>query len=186
MRWHGRGGQGVWSISNILAEAAIREGKYAQSFPTFGPERMGAPVAAFTRISEDEISIHSGIYQPDAVVVLDSSLIGSENFVHGLKPGGVLLLNYPSDINIKELSNLIRNDLSAYKVYVLPATELALKLLGRPITNTSMLGALLKVLPVVRFDAVEEVIRGRFKGPVAEKNIEVLRKSYESVVYVRD
>ncbi|MCC6022045.1 MAG: 2-oxoacid:acceptor oxidoreductase family protein, partial [Desulfurococcaceae archaeon] len=94
MRWHGRGGQGVWTVSNLLAEAAIREGKYAQSFPTFGPERMGAPIAAFTRISDSEIEIHSDIYEPDVVVVLDSTLVGYEDFISGLKSGGVLLINF--------------------------------------------------------------------------------------------
>ncbi|MEM0361294.1 MAG: 2-oxoacid:acceptor oxidoreductase family protein [Sulfolobales archaeon] len=184
MRWHGRGGQGVWSISNILAEAAIREGKYAQSFPTFGPERSGAPLAAFTRISDEEIEIRSGIYEPDAVVVLDNSLVGSENFIYGLKCGGVLLLNYALGVGIKKLSNLVKSDLTRYRVYVVPATELALKFLGRPITNTSLLGALIKVLPVVKLEVVEEVIKDRFKGPLAEKNIEVLRSSFECVSYV--
>lgn len=147
---------------------------------------MGAPVTAFTRISDEEIYIRSGIYQPDAVVILDSSLIGSENFVSGLKQEGTLLLNYHSGVSIRKLSELIRHDLSMYKVYVLPATDIALKTLGRPITNTAMLGALLKVLPVVKIESVEEIIKERFKGPVAEKNIEILKNSYGSVAYVGD
>ncbi len=167
-----------------MAEAAIREGKYAQSFPAFGPERMGAPVTAFTRISDEEIDVHSGIYEPDVVVVLDSSLVGAEDFIHGLKQDGVLLLNYGSDIGVRKLSDLVGRDLTKYKVYVIPATELALRILGRPITNTSLLGALLRVLPIVRLEVVEEVIRERFKGSASEKNIEIIKISYERVCHV--
>jgi len=142
---------------------------------------MGAPIAAFTRISDSEIEIHSDIYEPDVVVVLDSTLVGYEDFVSGLKSGGILLINFKVDIDLGMLSKLIGKDLSSYEVYVVPATELALKILGRGITNTAMLGALLNTIPVVSLESVEEVIRGRFKGPIAEKNVEVMREAYRCV-----
>jgi len=178
IRWHGRGGQGVWTASNILAEAAIREGKHAQSFPTFGPERMGAPIMAFTRISDDVIEVHSGIYEPDVVVVLDPTLLGTINVLEGLKKDGVLILNYKST-DIEELSRLMGAKLRNYKTYVVSATEIAIKILGRGITNTAMLGALVKVIPLVNLDTIFEVVKERFRAPIAEKNIEVIKAAYE-------
>ena len=178
IRWHGRGGQGVWTASNILAEAAIREGKHAQSFPTFGPERMGAPIMAFTRISGDVIEVHSGIYEPDVVVVLDPTLLGTINVLEGLKKDGLLILNYKST-DIEELSRLMGAELRNYKTYVVSATEIAIKILGRGITNTAMLGALVKVIPLVKLDTIFEVVKERFRGPIAEKNIEVIKAAYE-------
>lgn len=147
---------------------------------------MGAPIAAFTRISDSEIEIHSDIYEPDVVVVLDSTLVGYEDFISGLKSGGALLINFRVDTSLTMLSKLIGKDLSSFNVYVVPATELALKTLGRGITNTAMLGALLSTTQVVRIESVEEVIRGRFRGPIAEKNIEVLREAYRCVRHVRE
>ncbi len=184
IRWHGRGGQGVWTVSNLLAEAVIKEGKYAQSFPTFGPERMGAPIAAFTRLADEPIDIHSEVYEPDAVVVLDDSLVGSEDFTYGLKDGGILLLNTGTHTGARGVSKLTNYDLSRYKVYGVPATEISIKFLRRAITNTAMLGALIRVLPVVRLDTVIDVIRERFKGPLAEANVNVVRTAFEGVEYV--
>jgi len=178
IRWHGRGGQGVWTASNILAEAAIREGKHAQSFPTFGPERMGAPIMAFTRISDDVIEVHSGVYEPDIVVVLDPTLLGTINVLEGLKKGGLLVLNYKSS-NVEELTHLLGSELRNYKTYVVSATEIAVKILGRGITNTAMLGALVKASPIVKLDTIFDVVKERFRGPIAEKNIEVIKAAYE-------
>jgi len=178
IRWHGRGGQGVWTASNILAEAAIREGKHAQSFPTFGPERMGAPIMAFTRISEGVIEVHSGVYEPDIVVVLDPTLLGTINVLEGLKRGGLLVLNYKSS-SIEELTHLLGSELRNYKTYVVPATEIAVKVLGRGITNTAMLGALVKASPIVKLETIFDVVKERFRGPIAEKNVEVIKAAYE-------
>jgi len=178
IRWHGRGGQGVWTASNILAEAAIREGKHAQSFPTFGPERMGAPIMAFTRISDEVIEVHSGVYEPDIVVVLDPTLLGTINVLEGLKKGGLLVLNYRSS-NVEELTRLLGSELRNYRMYVVPATEIAVKILGRGITNTAMLGALVKASPIVKLNTIFDVVKERFRGPIAEKNIEVIKAAYE-------
>ena len=98
VRWHGRGGQGAWTASNLLAMAVSYEGKYVQSFPAFGPERSGAPVLAFTRISDEPIDLHSMVYEPDIVVVLDYTLLGSRAIVEGLKKNGYIIINYSGDL----------------------------------------------------------------------------------------
>ncbi|MEM1933381.1 MAG: 2-oxoacid:acceptor oxidoreductase family protein [Desulfurococcaceae archaeon] len=174
IRWHGRGGQGVWTASNLLAVSASSEGKYIQSFPAFGPERSGAPVLAFTRISDEPIDIHSMIYEPDVVVVLDETLV-SPNIVKGLKKGGVVITNFTGTKD-ELLGKLGGGD---YTMYVCPASKLALEILGRGITNTAMVGAFLKAVNIVKLETVIENVRKWFKPGVAEKNVELVRKAYE-------
>ena len=176
VRWHGRGGQGAWTASNLLAMAALREGKYVQSFPTFGPERMGAPVLAFTRISDEPIEVHCGVYNPDIIVVLDPTLL-TPSIVEGLKEGGYIVVNYSGDPD--KLYKTIGIEKGKYKVYVAPATEIAVKILGRAITNTAMLGALVKATGLVKLESVFEAVKERFGGKLAEKNIEVVKQTYE-------
>lgn len=175
IRWHGRGGQGAWTASELLARAAILEGRYIQSFPEFGPERMGAPVTAFTRISDEPINLHCNIYEPDVAVVLDPTLLEVVAVTSGLREDGVLL------VNSRESPGEIRRKLKFYggKVWVVPATELAVNILGRPITNTAMLGAVVRATEIVSLKSVEEVVKGRFKPNVAEKNIAVVREAYK-------
>mgnify|MGYP000203283351 FL=1 len=177
IRWHGRGGQGVWTASNILAMAAMLEGKHVQSFPTFGPERSGAPLMAFTRISDEPIEIHSMIYEPDIVVVLDPTLLGSVNVIEGLKKNGKIVINFEGrkedvyrGLSVKE---------GEYKVYTVPATKIAIEILGRAITNTAMIGALLKAEPIVSIENVEKAVKERFRGKLAEQNIQLIRRAYE-------
>lgn len=174
IRWHGRGGQGVWTASNLLAVSASSEGKYVQSFPAFGPERSGAPVLAFTRISDEPIDIHSMIYEPDVVVVLDETLV-SPNIVKGLKKKGVVITNFTGTKD-ELLGKLGGGD---YTMYVCPASKLALEILGRGITNTAMVGAFLKAVNIVKLETVIENVRKWFKPGVAEKNVELVRKAYE-------
>ena len=176
IRWHGRGGQGAWTASNILAMAAIKEGKHIQSFPAFGPERMGAPIVAFTRISEEPIEVHSGIYKPDIVVVLDPTLLVSVPVAEGLKEGGKIIVNWGEDK--KKLLELLKID-RKYKMFAVPATEIAVRILGRGITNTAMIGALIRAEPLISLDNVLETIKERFKGEIAEKNIQVVKEAYE-------
>lgn len=177
IRWHGRGGQGVWTVSNLLAMAVSYEGKYVQSFPAFGPERSGAPVLAFTRISDKPVDIHSMVYEPDAVVVLDYTLLGNPGIVEGLKKKGIIVTNYTGDqAKVYDLIGISRGE---YIVYTCPASKLALEILKRPITNTAMLGALLKAHPIVKIESVFKAIQERFPGPIAEKNIELVKKAYE-------
>ena len=157
VRWHGRGGQGAVTSVELLAVAAIAAGKYAQGFPSFGPERRGAPVAAFTRIDDKKINVRSGIYDPDVVLVLDSSLIGLVNVTEGLKPGGKLIVNTPNRL-MKSVKNLNFSG----TVATVDATGIARKEMGVPIANTTMIGALLKVTGSHGTDAMKESVEHRF------------------------
>jgi pyruvate ferredoxin oxidoreductase gamma subunit len=177
IRWHGRGGQGAWTAANLLAMAAAMDGKHVQSFPAFGPERSGAPILAFTRISDGPIDIHSMVYEPDIVVVLDPTLLKSVNVVEGLKENGLIVVNYEG--NVEKLYKMLGIERGKYRVFITPATRLALEILKRAITNTPMIGALLKAEKIVSFESIEKAVRHRFPGPIAEKNIELIKKAYE-------
>ncbi|MEM2093303.1 MAG: pyruvate ferredoxin oxidoreductase subunit gamma [Candidatus Bathyarchaeia archaeon] len=176
VRWHGRGGQGAWTASELLARAAIHEGKYIQSFPEFGPERMGAPVTAFTRISTEPIRLHCAVYEPNVVVVLDPTLIKTVQVTRGLKRDGNLI------INSKDTPAEIRKTLTYEgKVWTVPATETAIKILGAPITSTAMLGAVARVTGVVSLESIKKAVEERFRRDVAEKNFAVIKEAYEEV-----
>jgi len=177
VRWHGRGGQGAWTASELLARAAIYEGKHIQSFPEFGPERMGAPVTAFTRISTEPIRIHCAVYNPDVVAVLDPTLLKAVPFTEGLDEQGTILIN--SKDNPAKIRKTLNTDKG--KVWAVPATEIAMKILGMPITNTAMLGAVARVTGIVSLGSVEKVVRERFRQDVAEKNFAVVKEAYEEV-----
>ena len=177
VRFHGRGGQGAWTASLLLAQAGLREQKYIQSFPAFGPERAGAPITAFTRISEEPIHLHSSVYEPDVVVILDPTLLG-EAVVQGVKPGTKLVVNTAqTPIELKEGLGLEGNE-----AWVIDATSLALKVIGRPITNTAMLGSVVKATGMVQLDSLLEVVKERFSGRIQETNVEVVKIAYEEVV----
>lgn len=175
IRWHGRGGQGAVTSVELLALAAIEEGKYAQGFPAFGPERRGAPVIAYNRVSEKPIKIRSGIYQPDVVVVLDPSLMALVNVTDGLKPGGLLIVN-----TVKTEKNI--RDMLKYtgKLATVDATHIAREELGLPIANTTMLGAILKATGVLKFASLNAPIEERF-GRIAAKNKKALKRAYDGV-----
>jgi len=177
VRWHGRGGQGVWTASELLARAAIHEGKYIQSFPEFGPERMGAPVASFTRISDEPIKIHCAIYNPDVVAVLDPTLIKTVPVTKGLKEDGTIIIN--SEETPAEMRKALNMDKG--KIYTIPATKISIKILGRPITNTAMLGAITSVTGIVKLESIEEIVKKHFRQSIAEKNVAVVREAYKEV-----
>jgi len=177
IRWHGRGGQGIVSVSRLLAEAALIDKKYVQSFPEFGPERSGAPVRGFTRISDQPISIHSQIYNPNIVVVVDPTLL-NKNVTSGIAKGGIIVAN--TDLTSEELNKKLSTH-DAH-VYAVNARRIALDVLGRPIYNTAMLGALIKVTPLTSFESVAKVVRARFPGTLGEKNVEAMKRAYEEVV----
>ncbi len=177
VRWHGRGGQGVWTTSELLARAAINEGKFVQSFPEFGPERMGAPVVAFTRIGDAPIQLHCAVYNPDVVVVLDQTLIKTVPVAQGLGDGGAVVVN--SREGPVEIRNAMR--LEGGRVWVIPGTDIAIRILGRPIMNTAMLGAAARVLGAVSLESLERVVRERFGSDAAEKNVSVMREAYKEV-----
>jgi 2-oxoacid:acceptor oxidoreductase gamma subunit (pyruvate/2-ketoisovalerate family) len=174
-RWHGRGGQGAWTASELLARTAMAEGKYIQSFPEFGPERMGAPVAAFTRISSEPINLHCAIYDPDVVVVLDNTLLKTVPVASGINQDDDVII-----VNSTEEPAKVRKDLKVEKgkVWTVPATEIALKILGQPITNTALLGAVAKATGVVTLEGIEKTVKGRFKSELAEKNFAVIKQAY--------
>ncbi len=178
VRWHGRGGQGAWTAANLLATAVMLDGRHVQSFPAFGPERAGAPVLAFTRISDEPIEIHCMVYEPDAVVVLDPTLLATVNVVEGLKKGGSIIVNFDGDA--EELYKALGVSKGEYRVFAVPATKLALEILKRPITNTAMIGALLKAHPLASMENLEKAVKARFPGKMGEANMELIRRAYES------
>ncbi len=175
IRFHGRGGQGAVTSAELLALAAIQKGKFAQAFPSFGPERRGAPVLAFSRVAENPIRLRSQIYKPDVVMVLDSSLLEIMNVAEGLVPGGILIVN--SKFPVDELAERFKFEGTLYAV---DATHIARECLGRPITNTTMLGAMLRATGVVALEDMSQPLKHRF-GPIAAKNEIALQHAYEQV-----
>ncbi len=175
-RWHGRGGQGAWTASDLLARTALADGKYIQSFPEFGTERMGAPVTAFTRISTKPIRLHCAIYDPDVVVVLDNTLLKTVPVTAGLNRDEDLLI-----INSSKEPAVLKEALKVTKgkVWTVPATEIALKILGTPITNTALLGVVAKATGVVTLEGIHETLKVRFRLDVAEKNFAVIQEAYK-------
>lgn len=175
IRWHGRGGQGAWTASELLAKAAILEGKHVQSFPDFGPERMGAPLSAYTRLSDEPIKLHCSIYRPDVVAVLDPTLLKTVRVTEGLEEGGALV------VNTRERPASLRKKLgvTSQKVWTVPATDIAMRILNAPITNTAMLGATTRAASMVRLGSIETVVRDRFRKELAERNVAVIRRAYE-------
>jgi len=177
IRWHGRGGQGAVTSAELLARAAIDEGKYAQAFPSFGPERRGAPVLAFDRISDKEpIRIRAEITEPDIVVVLDLGLLRIVNVTSGLKANGMVV------VNTKKQPEQIRQEFSInWSLATVDATKIARELLGVPIVNTSMVGALLRATGVVKLESLFEPLRQRF-GRLGERNINAMKKAFEETI----
>jgi pyruvate ferredoxin oxidoreductase gamma subunit len=172
IRWHGRGGQGAVASAEMLALAAIEEGKAAQAFPSFGPERRGAPVMAFTRVSDDFIYLRTGITEPDVVVVLDPTVMGAVDVTAGLKENGIVVAN-----TAKTKQELVEKYSIKHPLYIVNANKVAVEEIGRPITNTTMMGALVKATGLVELSSVEKQIQQRFPA-IAEKNIKALRRAY--------
>ena len=178
VRWHGRGGQGAWTASELLARAAIAEGKYIQSFPEFGPERMGAPVTAFTRISTEPIQLHCAVYNPDVVAVLDPTLIKSVNVADGLSDnGGNIIVNTKDEPS--ELRKMLNTDKG--KLWTVPAADISMRILGMSITNTAMLGAVARVTGIVSLETIGKMIKERFRPDIATKNFAVVKEAYQEV-----
>lgn len=177
IRWHGRGGQGAVTSAELLARAAIGEGKYAQAFPSFGPERRGAPVLAFDRISAGEpVRVRAGITAPDVVVVLDASLLRVVNVTSGLKEGGVLVIN-----SRKPLSEVASELGTKWRLAIVDALKIAQEVLGVSIVNTAMLGAVVKATEVVKLESLFEFLRRRF-GRLGERNIEAMKRAFAETV----
>ena len=180
IRLHGRGGQGGVTSAELTALAAIEEGKYAQAFPSFGPERRGAPVMAFVRVSEERIRTREKVYEPDVVMVLDPTILKIVPVTAGLKNTGTLILNthLPAEEIRKQLNTKVR-------LALVDATKIAMEILRLPITNTTMLGALIKATGIVSPESLEIPLRERF-GPIAEKNIEAFKAALEKTVIIEE
>ena len=183
IRWHGRGGQGAKTASLLLADAAFNTGKYIQGFPEYGPERMGAPITAYNRISDKPITIHSNIYDPDYVVVVDDTLLETVPVTSGLKNTGAIVINTTK--NAEEIKGLLKG--YEGKVYKIDARKISEETLGRYFPNTPMLAAIVKVSKVMSDEELLNDMKGSFKHKFAKKpeviegNMKALEMALNSV-----
>lgn len=172
IRIHGRGGQGNVAAAELLSIAAFKDGKFAQAFPSFGAERIGAPVQAFVRIDDKKIRTREDVREPDYVIIQDSFLLETVPVLDGLKPDGLIVVNsdrVPEDLNIKTTAT----------IETIPATEIALEIIGRPIPNAVMIGAFCSITGLVSLTAVQEAIMGKFPGKIGENNVAALERAHE-------
>ena len=177
IRWHGRGGQGAVTSAELLARAAISEGKYAQAFPKFGPERRGAPVQVFDRINSSKpIRVRADVDEPDIVVVLDPTLLRIVNVTSGLKDSGILVVN-----TSRTMAEVEAEFGTKWKLAAVDAIKIAREELGVPIVNTTMLGALLRAIAVVKTDSLVVPLQQRFER-LAERNINAMKRAFEETV----
>ena len=187
IRWHGRGGQGAKTASLLLADAAFNTGKYIQGFPEYGPERMGAPITAYNRISDEPITIHSNIYEPDYVVVVDDTLLESVNVTAGLKETGAIIINTTKD------DDYLKEALKGYNgdIYKIDARKVSMETLGKYFPNTPMLAAVVKVSKIMSDEAFLEDMIGSFKHKFAKKpevidgNMKALEMALKEVTKVQ-
>jgi pyruvate ferredoxin oxidoreductase gamma subunit len=174
IRFHGRGGQGAVTAAEMIAIAAFEDGRFSQAFPAFGVERRGAPVLAFARINDKPIRMRSQVYEPDYVIVQDVTLLDVVNVTGGLKPDGKIIINTDKDASALKLN-------TEAEVVTIDATRIAIDTLGRPIVNTTMLGAFCGATGEVKLESLERSILTRFSGSLGEKNIKAIRTAYERV-----
>lgn len=183
IRWHGRGGQGAKTASLLLADVAFNTGKYIQGFPEYGPERMGAPITAYNRIDTKPIRLHSNVYEPDYVVVVDDTLLGNVDVVSGLKNNGAILVNTGLD------KNVIREKLGGYKgtLYTVDASKISTELLGANFPNTPLLSAIIKITNIMSKEELEKNMKDSFshkfakKPEVIEPNMQAVIRAYDEV-----
>lgn len=183
IRWHGRGGQGAKTASLLLADAAFNTGKYIQGFPEYGPERMGAPITAYNRISDTPITLHSNIYKPDFVVVVDDTLLETVDVTSGLKKEGAIVINTTK--TTEELKYLLNGYTG--RIYSIDAKKISIEALGRYFPNTPMLAAIVKVSEIMSDDALLSDMEHSFKHKFAKKpevitgNIKALKLALKEV-----
>jgi pyruvate ferredoxin oxidoreductase gamma subunit len=181
IRWHGRGGQGAKTAAQFLAEAALDLGKSIQAFPEYGPERAGAPIRAYTRISGRPINIHSSVTNPEIVVVIDPTLLETIDVTEGLDKDGILVVNTAGTVeSVRQKTGYKKGT-----VAVCDATKISLETLGIPMPNTPMLGALLKVKPIVAVEALEKEVKNKFLKKIGEEkteaNIKAIKRAFKEV-----
>lgn len=174
IRIHGRGGQGIVTSGELIGFAAFSDGKYAQAYPSFGSERMGSPVTTFVRIDDRPIRIRTPIYHPDFIIIQDSTLLATEPVLEGLKPGGFVL------VNTKKPADALGLSLNS-RVLTIPAAELALEVLGRPIVNTTILGAFAAASEAVSLEGIRKALEHRFSKELAEKNLKAATRGYNFI-----
>lgn len=187
IRWHGRGGQGAKTASLLLADAAFNTGKYIQGFPEYGPERMGAPITAYNRISNSPITVHSNIYEPDYVVVVDDTLLESVNVTAGLKTTGAIIINTTKD------GDYLKKVLKGYsgKIFTIDARKVSMETLGKYFPNTPMLAAVVKVSEVMTEEEFLNDMIGSFKHKFAKKpeviegNMKALEMSLKEIKQIQ-
>jgi pyruvate ferredoxin oxidoreductase gamma subunit len=178
IRLHGRGGQGVVTSAELLSVAAFDEGRYAQATPSFGSERMGAPVISYCRIDDQAIRLREPILEPDAVIIQDPTLLHSIDVFSGLSPKGYILINSTrsfEELGIAEFAGRF----PPHHVCDVGATDLAMKHVGRPVPNAALLGGFAAITNLLAFDSVAKAIRGKFPGPIGEANVAAAREAYE-------
>ncbi|MBP6963280.1 MAG: 2-oxoacid:acceptor oxidoreductase family protein [Armatimonadetes bacterium] len=184
IRWHGRGGQGAKTAALLVGDAVLAQGKYMQAFPEYGPERMGAPVQSFNRISDEPITLHCHVTNPSVVVVLDPTLIGATDITAGLPDDGVIIIN--TDQSASSFSKKL-GITNGQKVYTVDASKIARETIGRDIPNTPMLGALVSVTKILDFDAMLEDTKHklekkfRSKPGIVEGNVKAIQRAAEEV-----
>ena len=175
VRIHGRGGQGVVTGAELLSVAAFLEGRHSQAFPSFGSERMGAPVVAFCRIADHEIRLREPVTAPDAVIIQDPTLLHQVDLFSGLTPSGLILIN-----SSKSLDELGIAEFAEHRsIHCLPATEIALEHIGRPLPNSALLGGFSALSGQIGIDSLVQAIAGRFSGNTAKNNVAAARAAYD-------
>lgn len=178
VRFHGRAGQGILTASRLFAQAAIADGKYAQAFPDFGPERLGSPVQAFARIDEEPIEIRSQVYTPNAVAVFEDSLLTKVPVTRGMVTGGQMVVS-AVDSKASEVKKM--GDAAGVSTYILDAKKIAIDLIGTPTVSTIMLGALASASGFISVDALESTVRERFHGKMSDTNAKMIRMGFKEV-----
>ncbi|WP_292938561.1 2-oxoacid:acceptor oxidoreductase family protein [Noviherbaspirillum sp.] len=181
VRIHGRGGQGVVSAAEMLSVAAFLEGKHAQAFPSFGSERMGAPVMAFCRIDDKEIRLREPVMRPDALIIQDPTLLHQVDLFSGVSPDGYILINSTRSFDELGIGEFVKG-YRAEHLCTVPATELALKHVGRPLPNVALLGGFAAISGRVKIDSVCAAIRDKFPTKIADGNIAAAREAYQLVL----
>ncbi len=181
VRIHGRGGQGVVSAAEMLSLAAFDEGYYAQAFPSFGSERMGAPVTAFCRIDGREIRLREPVMQPDALIIQDPTLLHQVDLFSGLSPAGYILINSTRSFDQLGIGDFVRS-FPHHHLCTVAATELALKHVGRPLPNAALLGGFAAISGQLRFESVAKAIRDKFPGKVGAANVAAAQAAYDSAL----
>ncbi len=182
IRFHGRGGQGVVTAAELLSVAAFLDGLHAQAFPSFGSERMGAPVVAFCRISEKNIRTREPISSPDALIIQDVTLIHQLDIFNGVNPDGFVLVNTSRTFDELGLEEFIRR-FDRTRALTVPATEIALEHLGKPVANSALLAGFAAMSNEISLSSVKEAISRRFSGMIAEKNAEIAQSAFDYVAH---